>query len=79
MVELTFGPSAAETVLDQFGYEVNDEGVIVYQEDGEPAKTYSGHTITIDELGGIVKNEDGYAVPIRDNFVDIADYVKSVN
>lgn len=71
---VTFGPSAAETVIREFGWRVKN-GVIVDIQNGEPIEGFHGGPVEIENFGGIVKDEDGEPTPIRDNFADISDWV----
>lgn len=73
---ITFGPSAAETVIQPFGWETDAEGTIT-DESGEPVDATDGEPIEITELGGIVPDESGEPTPIRDDFVSISEFVKS--
>lgn len=74
--KLTFDGSAAEFVVESFGWKLDGgKDQIVRQDTGRYVKSFNGHPITIDELGGIVKGKDGNPVPIRDNFSDICDWV----
>lgn len=73
---ITFGPSAASTIIEAFGWTTNDDDIIVDEETEEPVLSFNNWEITIDELGGIVKGRHRDTVPLRDNFVDICDYVE---
>lgn len=76
MPTLTFDESAAETVLEQFGWKVADdpEGLVV-DENGEPVKSLNGHQLTVNQLAGVVADEDGDPVPLVDSFPDLCSYV----
>jgi hypothetical protein len=51
--EITFGESAAETVLNEFGVTTDDEDYLIYQDSGERVKSYyTEQDIHIDEWGG---------------------------
>jgi hypothetical protein len=72
--EITFGPSAAETVLEQFGKTVDDEDYIVDQETEERVKScYKEEEIHIEEFGGVI---EGSVEFIKDDFTEIHEYVK---
>ncbi|AGM11555.1 hypothetical protein M199_gp111 [Halogranum tailed virus 1] len=76
MPEITFGPSATETILEVFNWHVDSDGY-VRDENGEyaPVKGDSKR-VTKEHVGGIVKGDDGEPVILRDNFCDIVDYVE---
>jgi hypothetical protein len=74
--ELTFGPSAAETVLEDLGFAVDDGGIIV-DETGDPVEPAFGDApISVDNLGGFAKDESGEIVVIGDDFPSLVEYVK---
>lgn len=51
--EITFGESAAETVLNEFGVTTDNENYLIYQDSGERVKSYyTEQDIHIDEWGG---------------------------
>lgn len=72
--KLTFTQGATEHVLRAVGLDVDDEGWVV-DEDGEPVDSYNGHLLTVEEVAGIVEDDEGNPVPLGDNFADVADYV----
>jgi len=72
---VTFAESAAETVIEAFGWTVED-GIIVDAETGDPVSSTSGDKLQIDELAGIVSGDCGKPVPLKDNFADIVDHVR---
>lgn len=72
--EVTFGPSAAETILEQFGKTLDDEGYIIDEETGERVESNLGNEITIEELGGIGK---GSQIFIEKDFVSVSKFVES--
>jgi len=72
--EITFGPSAAETVLKQFGKTVDEDDYIIDQETNERVKSYyKEEEIKIDEFGGVIKGSTGF---IKDDFAEIHAYLK---
>jgi hypothetical protein len=72
--EITFGQSAAGTVLEQFGKSVDDEGYIIDSEDGERIKSYyKEEEIHIDELGAVIEGSTEF---IKDDFAEVHSYVK---
>lgn len=75
--EITFGPSAAETVLEQFGKTLDDDNYIIDEETEERVTSmYKEEEIHIDEFGGVVKGSTEF---IKDDYAEIHDYVKSKN
>jgi hypothetical protein len=74
--EITFGPSAAETVLEELGFAVDDAGIIV-DEAGAPVEPAFGDApISVNELGGFAKDESGEIVVIGDDFPSLVEYLK---
>lgn len=74
MPEITFGPSAAETVLEQFGKTLDEEDYIIDQETEErETSCYKEEEIHIKELGGVV---EGSVEFIKDDYTEIHEYVK---
>ncbi|WP_152418124.1 MULTISPECIES: hypothetical protein [unclassified Haloferax] len=72
--EITFGPSATETVLEQFGKTVDEENYIIDQETEEREKSYyKNEEIHIDEFAGVIEGSVGF---IKDDFTEIHAYVK---
>ncbi|GAA0281549.1 hypothetical protein [Halobacterium noricense] len=72
--EITFGPDAAETVLEQFGKTTDDEDYIIDEESEEREKSYyKEEEIHIEELGGLI---DGSVGLVKDDFTEIHEYVK---
>lgn len=71
--DVTFGPSATETVLDELGMKVNDDGYVVDKEDGEPVESAEGEKVPIEEFGGIGK---GSKIVVKDNFSSVSEYVE---
>lgn len=71
---ITFGPSAAETVIEEFGWEVDEEGYITSESDVRVAAT-DGEEIQVEDLGGIVEDDSGNPVPLRDDFLSIVNHV----
>ena len=73
--EITFGPSAAETVLEQFGKTLDEDNYIIDQESEKRVKSlYKGEEIHIDEFGGVVEGSTEF---IKDDYAEIHEYVKS--
>ena len=72
--DITFGPSAIETVLEQFGKTVDDEGYIVDEETGEREESNLDNEVTIEDLGGIGK---GSIVFVENDFASVSEYVES--
>ena len=72
--EITFGPSATETVLEEFGKTVDEEQYIIDKETEERVESYyKGEEIHIDEFGGVIEGSVGF---IKDDFAEIHEYVK---
>lgn len=74
--QVTFGPSAAETIIEQFGWRVDGQGYIASDDGQSLIKATDGDIINIDELAGIVPGEDGEPTPLRDDFNSIVEHVK---
>lgn len=72
---VTFGPSAARTVVHKFGW-VFEDGTLVDKASGEPVESFGGQQLHLGNFAGILKNEDGRPVPIADDFSEICDYMK---
>lgn len=70
---ITFGSSASETVLEQFGKTVDDEGYIIDEETGERVTTRKGEEIKIGEFGGIGK---GSQIFVKKDFNSASDFVE---
>lgn len=75
MTAITFGPSAKETILNEFGYSVNAYGEVV-DEDDELAESILGEPVTVSEFAGFVKI-DGEPVIVRDDFNEICEAVET--
>lgn len=73
---VTFGSSVAESVAEELGFEVADDGTILGP-DGDPAPSVHGGAITIDDCGGFVENQDGDIVVVGDSYVDVVEVVSS--
>lgn len=73
--DIVFEESAADFVLEVFGWRFDSEGKIVDTE-GNTVKSYNGNTVTSENLGGVVKDQDGNAVPILDDISAIEKYVQ---
>ena len=72
--EITFGPSAAETVLEQFGKTVDEEDYIIDQETEDRVESYyKEEEIHIDEFGGLIEGSTEF---IKDDFAEIHEFVK---
>lgn len=71
--DITFGSSASETVLEQFGKTVDDDGYIINEETGERVTTRQGEEIRIEEFGGIGK---GSEIFVKNNFNSASDFVE---
>lgn len=72
--EITFGESAAETVLNEFGVTTDNENYLIYQDSGERVKSYyTEQDIHIDEWGGVI---DGSTEFVKEDFAEIHSYVK---
>jgi hypothetical protein len=75
-IEITFGKSAVEPVLDEFDKTVDDDGLVVEQDTGNPVLTQSGNELRVENVGGIANGSEIY---IENNFVSILEYVESRN
>jgi len=73
---LQFDDAAAEFVAEAFGWEA-EEGIIVDADTRQPVWDHRGRTVMVDNLGGVVANEDGDPVPIRAEFTSLVDVVRS--
>jgi len=71
--DVLFGPSAAETVLEELGMEVNDEGFVVDKETGEPIDSAEDEDVPIEEFGGVGK---GSKIVVKDDFSSVSEYVE---
>lgn len=71
----TFGPSAAETVAEELGLEVDeDTGLLVHKDSGKPAiPAGQDEPITLEEFGGMAA---GSKVLIEDDFNSVSAYVE---
>lgn len=75
MAEVTFDRSAAQEILETFGWTINDSGYIVKAEKPNLAvEANDGNVITIDEFAGVV-SKNGEPTPLRDDFVSLCNYV----
>lgn len=74
---ITFDSSVTHLVIDVFDWQTDESGVVL-DSDGNPAPTLDNGPITIDEVGGIVDDEHGNAVLIRNNVTDIGEYVDRI-
>ena len=76
MPTLTFDDSVVEEFIGSFGWKVADEpeGLIVDEEE-EPVKDFHGHNITVHQFCGVVADEGGEPVPLRDSFPAFVDYI----
>lgn len=75
--DLTFDEEAAGFVIDAFGWDVDKNGMIVHADTGEFVETFNGHIIPLASMAAIVEDENGDAVPLRDNFADMVEWVSS--
>ncbi|GAB7120422.1 hypothetical protein [Natrinema pallidum] len=72
--KITFGPSAAETVANELGLEVNEEGYLVDKETREPElPSDSSEPMTLDEFAGAGV---GSRVFIKKDFNSVSAYVE---
>lgn len=70
---ITFGQSAAETVANEFGLEVGEDGYLIDGE-GDPIIPSGGdEPITLEEFAG---TGVGSRVFIEDNFNSVSEYVE---
>lgn len=70
---ITFGQSAAETVANEFGIEVGEDGYLV-DEDGNPIiPSGDDEPMTLDEFAG---TGVGSRVYIKDDFNSVSEYVE---
>lgn len=71
---ITFGESAAEDVVTELGFDIKD-GIIV-DESGEPVEPAFGDApLTLSELGGFGKDEDGEIFIIGNDFPSLVEYI----
>ena len=73
---VTFGPTAAETILTELGFDVNEDGIII-DETGDPVPTINHPKVAIEDLGGFVESENETIIPVKDDFTEIHEVVKS--
>ena len=74
--EITFGPSAAETVLEEFGKTTDEEDYIIDAETEERVESYyKEEEIHIEELGGLIRGSTEF---IKDDYAEIHQYAKDV-
>ena len=71
--DVTFGPSAAETVLEELGMEVNNNGYVVDEDTGEPIESAEGDKVPIEDFGGVGK---GSKIVVKDNYSSVSEYVE---
>lgn len=70
---ITFGQSAAETVANEFGLEVGEDGYLV-DEEGDPIiPSGSDEPMTLEEFAG---TGVGSRVFIKDDFNSVSEYVE---
>lgn len=80
--EITVGESAWGAVLDALGMYVDTDEIVRCQEtDGAVPSIHDGEPVSIRNLGGVVHDEDSVAdaVLVRDNIVEVMEYVESEN
>ncbi|WP_436911366.1 hypothetical protein [Halosimplex marinum] len=70
---VTFGPSAAETVLEELGMEVNNDGYVVDKDTGEPVESAEGERVPIEDFGGVGK---GSKIVVKDSYSSVSEYVE---
>lgn len=75
MPTITFGPTAKDTVLNEFGYSINAYGEVV-DENGELAESILGEPVLASEFAGFVE-VDGEPVMVRDDFNEIVAAVEA--
>lgn len=72
--KITFGPSAAEAIVEAAGWRTDDNSRIV-NDSGHDVLAPDGEPVHLAELAGVV-TIDGELTPIRDDFNDLVDEVK---
>ena len=55
---LTFNEGASSFILAAFGKEINEYGIIIDRETGEPVLTPEGEELTKEKFGGIKKGSE---------------------
>lgn len=65
---ITFGDSAVHDVIEELGFDTNDNGVVV-DEDG-PVPSLLSEQVTVESLAGFMEYE-GELVPIKDDFSEM--------
>lgn len=71
---VTFGPTAVETIIEEFGWTSDPAGVIV-DGDGTPVTATDGGELTVAEFGGVVSH-NGTPTPIRGDFNALVEHVQ---
>jgi hypothetical protein len=73
---IVFDEGTTETMIEVFGWETNDDGIIV-DGDGTPAPVFNDNgPLAPDDVGGIVEDKNGDPILLSDSFPDIHEYVK---
>lgn len=72
---ITYDLSAVESVIEQFGWEEAEDGIV--DSDNEIVVATDGDPIYTHELGGIVPDENGDPAPLRGDFNSICEYVEA--
>lgn len=70
---LTFDRSASELVIEAMGWEITSDGYL--SSDDGAVTSFTGHIVHVDEFAGVVEY-DNEAVPLRDDFNELVEYVK---
>lgn len=73
---LTFDQSAAEVIVQTFGWEVDSAGYIHDAETGDVVVATDGAPIMIENLAGVVPDENGDPTPLNSDFNSLVDHVK---
>ena len=76
MTEITFGESASEFILELFDKEYSDEGYVIDSETGKRVESLCGDHIEEGNFAGVMKDEYGDPVFIRDHFSELVEAAK---
>lgn len=64
---VTFGPSAATTMLTELGYDINGDGVIVGSKGNPVESPISNEIVTLEEFAGFREDENGNRQIVKKN------------
>lgn len=74
---LTFDESAAETVIEAFGWATNERGEIVDEETGGRVLNRDFNPVRIGEFAGVISgSESGNPIPITSDFTELVEVAR---